>query len=281
MPLIEHPDPVRLVPATTSAAYRSKALAGLSRLQPFSVILNRLLAMLAETDADYARLGEMIEKDTVIAGNILQLVNSAMYGRRGTVNSVRHALTLLGLEKVRNAALSMSITRIWNGAKMPPSWSMAQFNMHSSAVAILSDCMAQRVPVAYGEGAFIAGLLHDVGRLLIALSLPDEYEAIEAGEDDLSVLGFESPELSAEALRVWNLPQPIQAAVLHHRNPSADRGSEPGEIRLAHVVQAADMFVESEGSIRLFEPLGIDEHQVDALLKEFDQEREAMAKFFR
>ena len=128
-------------------------------MQPFSVILNRLLAMLAGSDVDYARLGEMIEKDTVIAANILQLVNSAMYGRRGTVNSVRHALTLLGIEKVRNAALGMSITRIWNGAQMPESWSMARFNMHAASVAIVGDCIAQRIPVVYGEGAFIAGLL--------------------------------------------------------------------------------------------------------------------------
>src|SRR5580658_3567834 len=97
------------VTAEMTAAYRKTALSGLSRMQPFSVILNRLLAMLAASDVDYARLGEMIEKDTVIAGNILRLVNSAMYGRRGTVNSVRHALTLLGIEKVRNAALGMSI----------------------------------------------------------------------------------------------------------------------------------------------------------------------------
>ncbi len=250
-------------------------------MQPFSIILNRLLAMLAGSDVDYARLGEMIEKDTVIAANILQLVNSAMYGRRGTVNSVRHALTLLGIEKVRNAALGMSITRIWNGAQMPASWSMARFNVHSASVAILSDCIAQRVPVIYGEGAFIAGLLHDVGELLIALSLPREYEAITAGEPETNVLGLEHAELSAAALGVWNLPVPIQTAVLYHHHPSAEPGSSDTEVRLAQVVYAADQYLCSEGDARFVTSLEIGERETIALLDEFEQEREALVKFFR
>jgi HD-like signal output (HDOD) protein len=264
-----------------TAAYRTKALSGLSRMQPFSIILNRLLAMLAATEVDYAQLGEMIEKDTVIAGNILQLVNSAMYGRRGTVNSVRRALTLLGLEKVRNAALGMSITRIWNGARMPNSWSMAEFNMRSASVAILSDCIAQRVPVLYGEGAFIAGLFHDIGRLLIALSLPHEYQAIAAGEPEMNVLGFEHAELSAAALGVWNLPAPIQTAALYHHNPFAEPESKDCEVRLAQVIYAADQYLSSESDELFITSLGIDETATMALLKEFEQEREALMKFFQ
>ena len=135
--------------------------------------------------------------------------------------------------------------------------------------------------MSYGEGAFIAGLLHDVGELLIALSLPREYEVITAGESEMIVMGLEHAELSAAALGVWNLPVPIQTAVLYHHNPSAEPGSTDGEIRLAQVVYAADQYLNSEGHVRFIISLGIDEGAAAVLLEEFAQEREAMAKFFR
>ena len=94
----------------------------------FLQILNRLLASLASEGVSFSKLGDLIEKDTVLSGNVLQLVNSSLYGRRGTVNSVRHALSLLGINKLRNAVLGVSITRMWNRVGAPQSWSMARFN---------------------------------------------------------------------------------------------------------------------------------------------------------
>ena len=123
-----------------------KALRSVSSLPPFSPILTRLLASLAEENVSFATLGDLIEKDAVVAANILQLVNSALYARSGSISSVRHALSLLGTNKLRNAVLGMSIARVWNRVKMPPTWSMARFNMHSAAVALLSDLLAQRLP---------------------------------------------------------------------------------------------------------------------------------------
>ena len=82
--------------------------------------MNRLIASLASDDVSFAKIADLIEKDTVLAGNILKLVNSALYGLAGTVNSIRHAVSLLGITKLRNAALSMSVARMWNQVKTPP-----------------------------------------------------------------------------------------------------------------------------------------------------------------
>src|ERR1700688_441518 len=155
---------------------RQRALGALNALPPFSPILSRVLASLAGADVSFAVLSDLIEKDTVLSGNILQLVNSSLYARRGTINSVSHALSILGMNKLRNAVLGMSVARMWSQMKMPASWSMARFNMHSAATATLSDLLAQQLPVTYPEGAFVAGLLHDVGRLLLAVGLPEKYD---------------------------------------------------------------------------------------------------------
>ncbi len=236
---------------------RDKALLALGKLPPFSPILNRLMAILAHEDVSFAKIADLIEKDTVLAGNMLRLVNSAAYGLRGTVNSIRHAIALLGLGKVRNAMLSMSVARMWTQVKTPAGWSMTQFNLHSVAVAILADAVTQRRAAHYAEGAFAAGLFHDLGQLLVALSLPQEYERIAAlckhgvrtpQETELDVLGITYAELSAEALGVWNLPEPIQTAVRYHCDSGLDPTIVgPCEISLSTVLQAADRYVTAIG----------------------------------
>ena len=285
-----------------STALRDKAIRALGGLPPFSPILNRLLASLAGEDVVFSKLADLIEKDTVVAGNVLHLVNSALYGRRGTINSVRHALSLLGVVKLRNAVLGMSITRMWKQVHPAASWSMARFNLHSGATAILSDLLAQRLPVGYPEGAFVAGLLHDVGRLLIAVGLPEERDRIldlhsrgnsPVAESELKVLGFTHSELSAQALAFWNLPEPIQCAARDHHSSPSGLGT-PGNLSLSLVVSAADQYVHSIGvsilpqritsmgaDVAAIERLGIDSARLETLLAEFQAEFDTMAQFFR
>jgi len=286
-----------------SKAFKDKALRSLGELPPFSPILNRLLASLANEEVDFAKLGDLIEKDTVVAGNVLHLVNSALYGRSGTINSVRHAVSLLGISKLRNAVLGMSISRMWNRVRPPASWSMARFNLHSAAAAMLSDMLAQALPVAYPEGAFVAGLLHDVGRLLIAMGLPEEHSKILAAaakgeashlECEIATLGFGHPELSAQALAFWNLPEPICVAVRDHHVPiAADSGRNSNQIPLAHVVRVASEYVNTMGAWivapkepvmadpTLLEPLGLTPDRIQKLLTDFKTEHDSMVPFFR
>jgi HD-like signal output (HDOD) protein len=283
---------------STPPALKQKALGALAELPPFPAILTRLIASLTGETVSFSKLGDLIEKDAVIVANLLHVVNSALYARRGTINSVRHALSLLGIDKVRNAVLGMSVTRLWSKVAMPPSWSMARFNLHSSDTAILSDLLAQRLPVDYPEGAFVAGLLHDVGRMLIARALPAEHERILAlyvsGAPYLDcenqVLGWTHPELSADALAFWNLPQAISAAVRNHHNPEADSSSP---LPLSRALAAANNYVNSIGaSIQpsngpdspdtlTMESLGLDDDRLAATLAEFKTEHDTMAQFFR
>jgi HD-like signal output (HDOD) protein len=280
---------------------RERAIRALGELPPFSPILNRLLASLANEEISFVKLGDLIEKDPVMAGNLLHLVNSALYARRGSINSVRHALSLLGVNKLRNAVLGMSITRMWNQVHTPSSWSMARFNMHSSACAILSDLLAQRLNVNYAEGAFVAGLLHDVGRLLIALALTEEYGRILQLHEtegkalvicEMEVTGLTHPELSAKALEIWNLPEPIQNAVRYHHDPASDPSAKGGEVILSRVLDAANQYVNSMGvsilkkcpdvaDATLVESLGLPAEQLQTVLAEFKAEYDAMSAFFR
>jgi HD-like signal output (HDOD) protein len=279
--------------------YEELALRSLSQLPPFSPILNRLLATLGQEDVSFAEIANLIEKDTVLTGQILRLVNSAAYGRRGTINSVRHAVSMLGVNKLRNSVLGFSISRLWIQSRIPEPWSSARFNLHSVATGILCDLIAQRAPVNYAEGAFVGGVLHDLGQMIIALSLPEQYIRIRRLHElsnatmrdcEKEVLGFSHEHLGALALERWNLPQPIRDGVARHHDPGP---IDLKLLQLGHVLRAADCTVNSFGISVLppVTPLEPTEHcpyleeiglsaRIPKILTEFNTEFDAIKSFF-
>ncbi len=292
---------IPMTPTNTAASdlLQQQGLAALGKLPPFSPILHKLLASLGGEDVSFAVLGDLVEKDAVLAGKLLGVVNSALYARRSTINSVRHALSVLGMEKVRNTVLGMSVSTMLNQAKTPPGWSMERFNKHSASVAILSDLIAQRVPVEYPEGAFVAGLLHDIGRLLIAIGLPKYFEKAHFYyqtsdtpwvDCEQQVLGFMHPELSSAVLAVWKVPEPIQRAAAQHHQPVQPKA---GEMTLGWILNAANQYVNSTGESILpskkrdaagsvwMESLGLSHDEVARILSDFKAEHDAIAQYFR
>ena len=288
-----------MIPRPDTNPLRQQGLAAISQLPPFSPILSKLMASLGSDEVSFANLGDLIEKDAVLAGRLMGIVNSALYARRSTISSVRHALSVLGMEKLRNTVLCVSVSCMLNQARTPSGWSMERFNKHSAAVAILSDLIAQRVPVEYPEGAFVAGLLHDMGRLLEAIGLPKQFHSMlreyQGGggswlDCERATLGFTHPELSAAALAVWKVPEPIQRAALHHHEPDPARSG--GDFSLGWVVHAANQYINSTGETILTSPtpdcagahwmesLGLDQDGLAGLLADFHAEHTAIAHYF-
>ncbi len=239
------------IPTETVISPQERILGALDKLPPFSPVLTRLLATLADEDVSFGELAGIIETDAVLAGNLLRVVNSPLYGRISTINSVRHAVAIMGSIKIRNLVLGLSVSRRWTRALVPSGWNAPQFNSHSLAVAVLSDLIALETSVPYPEGAFTAGLLHDVGKLLIAVAMPAQFETAretyltggDAVDDcELNVFGATHAEISGAILKKWQLPKPIQEGAEYHHSPD---GADRGELHLAHVVEAADRYINS------------------------------------
>jgi HD-like signal output (HDOD) protein len=287
--------------------YRQKLQRVLNNLPPFSPILNRLLASLASEDVRFSDLAGLIEKDTVLSGHVLRLVNSAAMARRSRINSISHAVSVLGLVRLRNFLLSLSIARLWQSTRTTAPWSMAQFNLHGAAVALLSDQLAQHCHCRYPEGAFLAGLLHDYGKLLIAAALPEQFQqiikAFAEGQQSLieverEIIGFTHPELSAMTLKAWNVPEDIVRGVEFHHQPDEEEKvvlePAPG-LLLGRIIFTADAVAHhlaihvlpvegskepsQESAIATLEALGFGSSAQD-LLSSFEQEFEAIKSFF-
>ncbi len=193
----------------------------------------------------------------MIAGRVLGIANSALYSRGQDICSVRHAVARLGLTRLRNLVLAISVNRIWGSTHMPDGFSMLRFNQHALATATAADLFCDRIAPQFAEAAFIAGLFHDIGQLILINMHPLQYatllegmhlEGVSLESCEKSLFGFTHSEASAEAIAYWHLPDEIQRAVRYHEQPETDETSSEGGIpRLSDLLHCADIYADASG----------------------------------
>ena len=234
---------------------REQTLKSLENLPKMSPMMGHLLSKLAKRNCDVPGVASVVEKDAVLSAQVLRLANSAVLGRKTPITKVKHAIAMVGVGTMRKFALGSSISNLFSRFKASPEFSITRFNLHSVAVATLVELMSDELPVHFAEGAFIAGLLHDVGKLLIAVSLPKQYSEIlgmHAVSDftllecERTVLGTAHSELSSMAIARWEMAEPVRVAACFHHEPE-NAGDLEGvgsrEIGLSVLVNRADAFV--------------------------------------
>ena len=279
---------------TTPGSIRDHALRGLDRLPAPSPVVGRLLSRLAFKNVEMKELKGLIEKDVLLCGHVLRTVNSAAFARSSTITSLQQAMSLLGLGRLRRIAVGFAVGNLFPRVETPPSWSKQRFILHSGATALLTEAIVDSARLNNQDGAFVGGMLHDLGKLLIAVTLPQDYETIalrvqvneqRAFECERETLGFDHAELSAIALLKWGLPEPVCQAVYYHHDPQS--AAAP---KLAMVIARADCFVNHLGitvlppSAHDSEPPSLEiqgcEFDTLAVLQRFEREWLELAKFF-
>jgi HD-like signal output (HDOD) protein len=195
----------------------------------------------------FRELTALVTKDAILCTRILNTVNSAAYGRSRTITSIQQAVTLMGIGQLRRIAVGFVVGNLLPAAKTPRTWSRQRFNMHAGATALLTEAIVDKIAPDEKGGAFVGGMLHDLGKLLIAVTLPQEYDMIAAAalatqapvfECEMETLGIDHTELSALALLKWGLPEFVWMSVRRHHEWHL-----PDAPRLATVIAKADGFV--------------------------------------
>jgi HD-like signal output (HDOD) protein len=211
------------------------------------------LALMSELRKDHAsarKAGELVAQDAGMAAKILQLVNSPFFGLRMPVCDPAHAVRLLGLDTLRALVLSAKVfeqldPRVAHRFHLHRVWrhSMASAGF-AKLVAYLQDASAEST----GE-AFSAALLHDIGKLVLAASLPEDYKVvIEQAEAEgvplwmaeRDLLQTTHAEVGAYLLGLWGVPGPIVDAVANHHVPSRDAGAGYFPLSAVHVANVID-----------------------------------------
>ncbi len=181
-------------------------------------------------DPSLKRMGQIISQDLGMTAKILQIVNSAFFGLRYRISTARHAVELLGMDIVKAIVLSVHVftqfeTDCFREADML--WLRA----HSFQTGMFARAIAQHQQAEHSvmEAAFTAGLLHDIGKLILATATRKKYaevlrivdfENVGLCDAERRVLGCTHAEIGAYLLGVWGLPGPIVEAVAWHRSPS-------------------------------------------------------------
>jgi HD-like signal output (HDOD) protein len=225
-------------------------------LPTLPTIYQQLTDELRKEDASMEQLGEIISHDIGMTAKILQLVNSAFFGLPQPISSPAEAVMYLGLSTVRALVLSL---QVFSQFKNPPlaGFSLDALATHCWKTAVLARRIA-RVESSDNkmmEQCFLAGLLHDVGRIILADGLPEQYKKVwnDARQHHLPLwqaehaeFGATHADVGAYLLGLWGLPNPIVEAVALQHNPSLSVA--PGFSPLI-AVHAANAFVhEKDGS---------------------------------
>jgi putative nucleotidyltransferase with HDIG domain len=186
---------------------------------------------LENPETSIAKVSETIEKDQAMALKILKLVNSAFYGFKSRVSNIKNAVVLLGFNAVRNAIVSVSIINALPKSLLFQDFEMNEFWKHSLAVAVTSKNIAQKAGLESPDNCFVGGLLHDVGKVILAQYFQDLFvkvwsrmqnKCVSFYEAELHELSVDHAKIGAHLAERWALPQGLIDGLRWHHEFQPD-----------------------------------------------------------
>jgi putative nucleotidyltransferase with HDIG domain len=209
--------------------------------------LSEVLRVARDEKSSAEQIAKVLMRDQAMTANVLRIVNSPFYGVGRNIGTVTQAVMTIGIWQVTALALSTSVYQMTTNWRS--SLDRVRFWRHSLEVAIAARIIAERIRYAKVEDAFVAGLLHDIGLLVLENSFPEKFEKFwsEAAES-ADVLALEDEILGTNHARVgqfllqrWFLPEQICEAVGKHHSSVAADSRQPGStiaqiVRLAHIL---------------------------------------------
>jgi HD-like signal output (HDOD) protein len=201
----------------------------LRKLPSVPTIYARLVQALKDPDTDLEKIGQIIGEDLVMTAKVLQLVNSPFFALGRTITSPGEAVGHLGIERTKSLVLLAHVFSGYN-SDAGLGFSIEKLWRHSMAVAHFARRLAllETRQATVADAAYTAGMLHDAGKLMIAVNLPEEYRRIaglantpgwNAANAETEVLGVSHATLAACVFGIWGLPTEILEAIAFHHTP--------------------------------------------------------------
>jgi putative nucleotidyltransferase with HDIG domain len=220
----------------------------LASVPALSTLYTRIADELMMPDYSLAAVGELVAQDLGIAAKLLQMANSALVGLRRTATTPNQAVRILGADLTRTLVLAADVFSRYNPSSLRP-FSIEALWDHSRNVAETAGAVAldQRADERVAREAALAGLLHDIGRLMLASQLAGPYkevlnviriENLSVADAERRVLGTTHAEVGAYLLGLWGLPDALVEAVAWHHNPSGCPGTTFTALTAVHVADA-------------------------------------------
>jgi HD-like signal output (HDOD) protein len=230
---------------------KKKILRSINDLPPMPQTVIKAREIMQDEHSDFKELSKVLETDQAIAAKVLRIANSSYYGMAGKVSSIKHASVVLGFkalgELITVAGTSEVLGKELSGYKLEAGalW------QHSLGVAQGARLIAKKKSSQLVDDAFAAGLIHDVGKLVLDPYILDREELfnefLDNGQGSFlqaeeEILGFGHPEIAAELCKLWNIPRGFTLAIRYHHKPSRSNDD-----KLAYIVHLADIIAMMSG----------------------------------
>jgi len=252
-------------------------------------VVEKLMTMVESPDVSPKDVGKLISSDQVLGARVLRLVNSPFYGFPGRISSISHAIILLGFNVIKGVVLSASVFDLMER-------SMVGLWEHSLGSAIVSGAISRKLGLAEPEEISTAALLHDIGKVLVRVSLSADYDRIvdvvktrqiSFREAELEVLEVDHAQIGQWLSREWSLPEKLSIPIAGHHDPD---GAVKFKDRVA-VVHIADALVRACGigyggdpwvgqiSRKAWDTIGMDSLDLSALMKQLMEDLEEVEMY--
>jgi putative nucleotidyltransferase with HDIG domain len=264
----------------------------LTKLKHIPTLPHILLQLVKTCNAESGSLKELsriIEKDPALTSRVLSLVNSAYYSKNNKIRNVDGAVIFLGTNAIKNIAICSSVHEVFQKVKSGTGFNLKQFWWHSLRCAILAKSIAKKQKFRDPEEAFLFGMLHDLGKIILWVNFPEQYAELlqkRKGRPDLilageSQLGANHAEIGAWLLNKWDFQHEIVDAVLSHHHSMYSMLNAPP---LAQFIYVANLLSSDSGekireglnaSQKLFE---FTQSVAEDFLRQADDELKTMAE---
>ncbi|MCK4573808.1 MAG: HDOD domain-containing protein [candidate division Zixibacteria bacterium] len=203
------------------------------------IVFHQIQKVIGDPNVSAAHVASILAEDPAMSAKVLRLTNSSFYGLAREVESVKQAVVVIGFEAIKNLVLSASVLDMFKGKNIDQEYH-DRFWRHSLSTAFCSRTLARKLN-SHGmvdpDAAFSAGLLHDVGKLVISCFLEEEYLQFkqERSEDKDSpdfvieegVLGYNHAQIGGFLGEQWKIPQKLMEAISYHHHPQLHESDSP------------------------------------------------------
>ena len=213
-------------------------------LPTLPTVITQMIGLIDNPKTSARDVARLIATDQALTAKILKLANSAFYGFPRKISTVNHAIVVLGFETVKSLGLSVSVLERFASGGKDTSFDRQKFWEHSIACGVAARLLAGKLRYRVQGEAFAAGILHDIGKLILSQYFPDEFaeimrlvreQDIYIGKAEEAVLGVTHAEIGHWLAEKWNLPGQLDDTIAFHHAPGRlERGAElPSLIHLA------------------------------------------------
>jgi len=223
-----------------------KIVAEVNDLPALPQITAQVIKLTEDPNSNVRDLGDLIGKDQSLTAKVLRLANSAYYGFPRRISTVSQAIVILGFNTIRSLVMAASVHNVLSREVAGYSLGQGELWKHSLGVAMGARMLSKRTRMESPEEAFVGGLVHDIGKVVLSHYVQSEFVAIvklvQEGTPFMlaeeQVLGFDHAAVGARVAAKWNLPPNLVKAIAGHHNLGQGHAGPDNLTTLVHVADA-------------------------------------------